>query len=159
MYDPVNDEARECANIKRNIRQLSEEFANLKSRKSKAKANTSRLRRTAEAAKRDYDAIKKRVRVGKRPTGGRGRDGERDRRDGWQAAQHAAEIAEAFADSFVRDIYARVIAAQQELADAEAEDAALERRKRELERLLSQSEQAFERFGCRGTVISHRYWG
>lgn len=154
MYDPVNDEPRECANIKRNIRQLSERRASLSAEMLRAQRLVEQRRREAEAARRDFDLAKQRAKPGK----------QRDRRpvgrpSKWEMAAQGAEVIEQFAETFLRDWTRRAREADASLRDAERDLAEIERRLGDTQRLLDQSEQAFERFECRGTITSHRYWG
>ncbi len=154
MYDPVNDEPRECASIKRNIRQLSERRASLSAEMLNAQRLVEQRRREAEAARRDFDLAKQRAKP----------DKQRDRRpvgrpSKWDVAARGAEVIEQFAETFLRDWTQRAREADQSLRQAESALTEIERRLGETQRLLDQSERAFGRFGCRGTITSHRYWG
>lgn len=154
MYDPVNDEPRECANIKRNLRQLSERRASEMAEKRNANRRLERRRAEADAARGDLDLAKQRAKAGKR---GERQPGRRaSRRD---MLQQGAELIEEVAETFLRDWTRRSRRADARLRNAEEELAEAERRLDETQRLLDQSERAFERFGCRGTITSYRYWG
>jgi hypothetical protein len=154
MYDPVNDEPRECANIKRNIRQLSERRASLSADMLSAQRLVEQRRREAEAARRDFDLAKQRAKPGK----------QRDRRpigrpSKWEMAAQGTEVIEQFAKALLRDWTRRAREADQSLRQAESALTEIERRLNATQRLLDQSEQAFERFECRGTITSYRIWG
>jgi capsule polysaccharide export protein KpsE/RkpR len=94
MYDPVNDEPSECATIRRNIEALSRQKNQLRSHLDRETANVERLRRAAEAARRNLDLAKQRAKAGKNS----------DRRPGgrppkWEWVQQAAELAETVAET------------------------------------------------------------